>query len=370
MRTSVFHYQGFYNNPSIHRAIGSCFQACKTSKFFSYDFLDDHVYCFNGKTKQESIDREVQLTQMLIKELKLDVVFQYTRNSDKVNTFSFSITKPGFYDLYSCVIMSRYFVSDVESYRDLITRIDYLVDRNYTPMEAYIIASLYTGDGAFSFSNKCLLDINAYRSISKKKETLLKSSPRTGMNHNFSKLCRYHINSDENLDYDITKMEDEYYKLLSEISSLDRMILVIDEDKLKSKSDIISNRYPGSHFHIYRNGRICIEQGITRSVGALHRLKIQFDKDSDKSKYDRLHHIGGWVLSKEHLESINLVDIKDFLTSNINYIKDSLTPTGKGISKRWPAGWLFDLHRSRNFNLVEEVNNLNLLPNKLAKWKK
>ena len=43
---------------------------------------------------------------------------------------------------------------------------------------------------------------------------------------------------------------------------------------------------------------------------------------------------------------------------------------GKTISKKWPARWLFDLHRSRNFNLVEEINNLNLLPNKLSKWKK
>lgn len=367
MRTSHFKYQ-FFDMSQIASGYGSCFQACKIAKFFSYDFLDSEVYCFNGKSIQESIDREVQLTQMLIKEFKLDVVFEYTRDQDGKNTFAFSIQKPGYYDLYACVIMSRYFVSDVSEYRQLVSRIDYLVDEEYTPMEAYIIASLYNGDGSFSFSGKYLLDINKYRSISKKKEFLLKRSSRTMINANFRKISKYQLSQDDSFDMNFDQMEKQYYNLLSEVADLDRMLLVLDEHKFRSIDTLVAKKYPGRYFSTYRNGRICIEQGAMRSVNALHKFKKEFDKDPNNPEYDKMIQIGGANFCKEHLESIKLVDIKDFILANADYFRNSLTPTGKGLSKRWPAGWLFDLHTCRNFDLIEEINNLKIIPNKLSKW--
>jgi hypothetical protein len=232
-------------------------------------------------------------------------------------------------------------------------------------MEAYLISSFFTGSAGFSFTGPGLYSIHKYRALKDKKKALLDN--KTGINYNFTTLCKSFASI---LPVPDEEMESAYFERLNKIDELDRYLISMNQEMFNEKKLVIGRKIEYAHRlqFSFSTGNFCRERSNNQAVSQLHILLKEFIDNPNDEKFNTNMIADGYEVCKEYLECLSLVDIKDAISENRQYFINCLTPTGKTLSKK--IYWLTQLHRLRNFDLIQEINELGFLPNKLTKWKK
>ena len=184
MRVFRFKASGGSDNLPASYSSGSCLQSCKSSKIFEYQWDLAYVkpiYDAANKrylTVDETMDFTIACVKEFILDFSLEVKFTHPEVYAKEgNVFYFETTTyRETYDLYACVIISRWVLSDTETYTDLMNTIYFIKnERNCSIFEAYIIASVRYGEGSYSFTNSAFIDVEEFKALKIKKSLLSKT---------------------------------------------------------------------------------------------------------------------------------------------------------------------------------------------------
>lgn len=365
MRVFRFKASGRLDNLPGSYSAGSCLQSCKISKIFEYEWELGYVkpiYDVANKrylTSQETMDFTIECVKEFITEFSLEVKFTHPEVYTTVgNVFHFETTTyKETYELYGCVIISRWVLSDTDTYSDLMNTIYFIKnERNCSIFEAYIIASLRYGEGSYSFTNSAFIDVEEFKALKIKKSLLSKTYGSLNNITRTLKGIEGRLLRPKSYDESITSIFEDYTDMLQKSNEVNTyFVKVIPRDRnlpLLLERAAYLEQVPLYGASYAKAVGTWLKYGSTESGAILNIMgygnwgmyKTGYSKNDDMFKIVTIDEI--FVLERQ------------LLLSNIENGKFTITPYISKMKK---------MFKQKGLDLIDECNKRNFVETKLKK---
>lgn len=379
MRSFNYAYSGL-GSTEMHNSSGACLQSAKGRSSFRYAIpsVSNFPRIKDLKTGEfipptELLEFNIKMVNLFIEENNLPIDFEnnqgnfiFTLNEDRTNN-SENVKN---YDIYACVIISRYLFSEDCYYRNIFELMFYFITyRNYKVMESYII-SLPFGQhsGYYSFVDAGLLDIESYQNI-KDKRSLFKVE--SGLNFHISKML-HRKTLREYLPLNLKKvetMENSYYDALEQSKIYNSLFLKFDLSLLdKAKNSKLSSSYP-SIINFIENNNIKYFEDLYVKGGFINVLSAANGIDCLNKLFANTE--GGFssYYVNECVEGfVKPVSASEYLMDNKESILNEITQS-HSLYKSTYTKKLIEIFSLKTLNVFDEINNAKLTTTPLKKWK-
>lgn len=281
MRAFTYSYRTITGG-SILESSGTCLQVAKGVPYFSYSFNQSDIkpildFKLNERlSSKETLEFTCGMVEAFIQEVNLGVEFTYDTNNFEFETTEFcdwNISADRVRNaVYSCMILSRLCLSGETKYERLLNIMYYLITyRGYTVFESYIIGSSHEGNGYYSFTDLCILDLNAYKEL-KDKSILFDSNLSSGLNtdiHTALKFKRLNTATPQTEKTDLSFIENHYFDTVEQLESLSMYFVKINKEYLKLNLNMLTNKLLGSMTTFILGARTLEECYLLTSWGQL-----------------------------------------------------------------------------------------------------